>query len=209
MVSPSGDMLPLVLAIGNHETNKHSKSRLLRRAPFYFALFPQTSLKTNFLRSLGSHSKIFVLDSGHISSHSDQVNWLEQNLKAHAPVKNKLAMYHAPLYPSHRDFDGYWSKEGRKYWQPLFDKYNLSLSFENHDHILKRTYKIKNNKKDSSGTVYIGDGCWGTSPRKARNRWYLQTSESRMHVWRVELSKYGIKGKAIGEGGRVLDEFSL
>lgn len=208
-ISPSGNLLPLILAIGNHETNNKPRSNPLERAPFYFALFPQTDFKTHFLRRFGNHSSLLVLDSGHIKQHADQNRWLEKKLSKIQPRTNKLAMYHAPLYPSHRSFDGEWSKAGREHWLPLFDKYTLSLALENHDHVLKRTYKLKNNQKSSDGTVYIGDGCWGTTPRTAQNRWYLKTSQSKIHLWRLLLSAQGIFGEAVGTDGKLLDNFTI
>lgn len=38
--------------------------------------------------------------------------------------------------------------------------------FENHEHVFKKTYPLKNGKKNtSSGVYYIGNGGWGTGKR--------------------------------------------
>ena len=39
-------------------------------------------------------------------------------------------------------------EEGRKYWIPVFDEQGLTMSWENHVHALKRSFPIKNYKKD-------------------------------------------------------------
>ena len=36
--------------------------------------------------------------------------------------------------------------------------YGVHIAFENHVHAFKRTKRLKNNKVDNSGTVYLGDG---------------------------------------------------
>ena len=42
-ITPSGYMIPFILAIGNHETNSNSRNQPLKKAPFYFSLFPQST----------------------------------------------------------------------------------------------------------------------------------------------------------------------
>lgn len=103
---------------------------------------------------------------------------------------NKMAVYHVPMYPSVRLFSDYMGSKMRQYWLPLFDQHNMKLSFENHDHSYKvsdravdgiamtdwiqRTYRLRNNEITSNGTQYIGDGCWGRTPRVTDPRWYLE-----------------------------------
>lgn len=208
-VTPDGHIIPLILAIGNHETNFSFKDQPLAKAPFYFSLFAQNALQPYFTRKLGNHSVVFTLDSGHIVDHYNQVVWLEKEMSNYRTTKNSFALYHVPLYPTHRSFNGALSKMGRKHWQPIFDKYNLTIGFENHDHALKRTKPIKNNTFDEHGTVYLGDGCWGVGTRSYSKQWYHEVAGSERHVWRIQASKNGVKGLAINTNGDVLDEFSI
>lgn len=41
----------------------------------------------------------------------------------------------------------------------------------------QRTYPLKNNAVSTAGngTVYLGDGCWGRTPRAAAQTWYEAT----------------------------------
>ncbi len=191
MITDDQRVIPLIVAIGNHEVTKFGLSKKTK-APFYFQLFPQNGDKTFFTRKLGAHSVLIVLDTGHIYSHRSQVEWLTQQFETYKHMKNKLAMYHVPLYPGHRKFETRGSKKGRKHWMGLFDKYNLTAAFENHDHVAKRTYPLKNNKKDPEGTVYFGDGCWGAGYREAQpERWYLDFVGEYRHVWFAELTEFG------------------
>ncbi len=55
----------------------------------------------------------------------------------------------------------------RKLWVPLFDKYRVPVVLEHHDHTFKRTKGLLNGLPHPDGVLYLGDGSWGRSPRKA------------------------------------------
>ena len=55
----------------------------------------------------------------------------------------------------------------RKLWVPLFDKYRVPVVLEHHDHTFKRTKAMLNGLPHPDGVLYLGDGSWGRSPRKA------------------------------------------
>jgi acid phosphatase type 7 len=211
MVTKDGRVIPLVVAIGNHEMRRVRESLELT-APFYARFFPQNKQKTYFSRNFGKETVLYVLDSGHYAIHGgDQKKWLAKSLEETKNKKHKLTMYHIPLYPTNRSMEASMSREGRAQWLPLFDKYGIDLSFENHDHNLKRTEKLYNNKiaKDNKGTVYVGDGSWGVLARSAHKRWYHKLVGEKNHVWRVRVSEKSISAEAIGEEGSTLDHFTL
>jgi len=208
MTTKDGFLTPLILAIGNHETSIGTANPF-NRAPFFFKLFPQNEDKSFFARKLGANIGLVVLDSGHMFRHQDQTKFLRDKLKAFNSLKHKIAVYHAPLYPNHRRYSDKWAARGRKYWQPLFDEYGLSLAFEHHDHTLKRSKIIKQNKVATKGTLYVGDGCWGKDTRSSNQRWYLEKASSTTHVWQAEFLKENIYLKAVGKDGEVYDNISL
>jgi hypothetical protein len=208
MITPQGFLVPLILAIGNHE-NTIGTVLPGNKAPFFFKLFPQNGTKAYFKRKLGSNAGLIVLDSGHHTLHRKQVDFLESALKSYQNLTHKMAAYHAPLYPNHRSYKGIWARRGRKYWQPLFDKYKLNVAFEHHDHTLKRTHVIKGDKISPQGTVYVGDGCWGKGSRAINQKWYLKTSTADTHVWRVEIGKKRLNLMATGKDDQVFDHFLL
>lgn len=75
-------------------------------------------------------------------------------------------MYHHTVYPSvvlqPGTVDYTISNQMFSEWRPLFDQLNVTLAFENHFHIYKRTVKVYDNKPSKNrGTVYIGDGGLG------------------------------------------------
>jgi hypothetical protein len=157
---------------------------------------------------------LFLLDSGHLAAHGGaQAQWLERELAAHASVPVRLATYHVSLLPGFRLPTTHYSKQGRKHWQPLFDRYELMAAFENHDHVFKRSHPIRGDRVDPTGTLYLGDGAFGRGPRVVdgprqvhlRRRWYLDRLVSRAHVWRVDVGTDSVIFAGIDEQGKVFD----
>lgn len=207
--TPNGFLIPIIVAMGNHESRLGfggNKSH----SPFYFNYFPQGG-KSYFLRKLNSETVLFILDTGHMHSHNrEQLSWLDKKLNTYQNYNHKIASYHIPLYPSVRSFNGIYSRKGRKYWGPLFDKYNLSLALEHHDHALKRTYPLTKSKSSTKGTVYLGDGCFGKSTRGiASNRKYIAKSLSQKHAWMLNVSNDYIEAKAYGLNEKLLDHVQI
>ena len=210
MISPKGYLIPLVVAIGNHEVSPYGIYS--KKSSFYFSLFPQgRDKKAYFSRKLGNHTILIVLDTGHYHSYKEQVNWLGETLKKHQGLSNRIALYHIPLFPSHHAIE--WKKnKGLKYWQPLFDRYKLTLALENHEHTFKRSFPLKGREVAVKGTVYLGDGCWGRTPRSIdanNSRWYLAKVKSVYHVWDLQIGQDSIVGRATGESNMVYDHINI
>ncbi|NLV46131.1 MAG: metallophosphoesterase family protein [Candidatus Hydrogenedentes bacterium] len=206
--TPEGMLIPLVMAIGNHETNDLEGSEE-ERAPFYFGFFPQGG-KTYFSRRFGANLGMIVLDSGHLVAPEAQVGWLEERLKEFAELPFRAAVYHVPLYPSHRDFNDGRSVDERTFWLPLFDAYSLSVGFEHHDHDFKRSKRLRNNAVDPEGTLYLGDGNAGVMPRKPNpGLWYLEKTGRESHFWIVDVTTEEMRFNAVNIRGDVFDETAV
>ncbi len=72
-VSPDGFMIPMVLAVGNHEV-RGGYGQLPEDAPFYFGYFKQAGGENRayFSMRFGANVAIYVLDSGHVSTHGGE-----------------------------------------------------------------------------------------------------------------------------------------
>lgn len=213
MRTPDGHLIPMVVAIGNHETNRLDPSEpAAKRAPFYTLFFHQhPEGRSYFLRRFGARLAVWVLDSGHLAGFSGaQEAWLERSLREHRDTRFRFALYHLSLYPSHRPFYGRGPLAGRKHWVTLFDAFGLTAAFEHHEHLLKRTHPLREGAiaPDGQGTLYIGDGCWGKSHVRepAGDRWYLARALRRRHFWSVTLSGDEVRYTALGAAGQVFDE---
>ncbi len=209
MVTPTGYTIPLMAAIGNHETNGEHEDPILN-APFYFGYFPQGG-SSNFIRQIGPYAVLLFLDSGHTQTWESQVPWLRDTLASHADVPFTLVTYHVPLYPSHRDYAGSGSVAGRTHWLPVFDEFGVDIAFEHHDHTYKRTKPLRGGAVDPGGTVYIGDGCFGMPARTVQNdnAWYMEAAASVRHFWYVEVGASGVRMEAVDINGDVFDELDI
>lgn len=206
--TPEGMLIPLVMAIGNHEVND-KQGTLEERAPFYFGFFPQGG-KTYFSRTFGARLGLIVLDSAHLIAHDVQAAWLEEQLKGFAALPFRAAVYHAPLYPSHRGFDEADALAGRTHWLPLFDRYGLTVAFEHHDHDFKRSKRLRGDEVNPSGTLYLGDGNAGVMPRKPKeDLWYLEKWGREPHFWIVEANGDKMRFEAVNIRGEVFDETTV
>jgi hypothetical protein len=206
--TPKGRLIPLVLAIGNHETNGRVGTNE-ERAPFYFGFFPQGG-NAFFARQFGVNLGMVVLDSGHLAPHEAQKQFLEEHLKAFSQLPFRAAAYHVPLYPSHRAYDSNGSTAGRNHWLSLFDTYALTVGFEHHDHDFKRTKRLRNNEVNSEGTLYVGDGNAGVAPRKPNEGlWYMDKVGSESHFWIVDVLPGKMSLSAMNREGKVFDEATI
>lgn len=208
MITPEGYSIPMVLAVGNHDVA--NSFGLPSAQTFFYPLFQQNGETSYFSRRFADDMAVLVLDSGHLARHDGmQASWLAEEFTRIQGLKNKFAIYHVPLYPSHRSFGTSGSVAGRTHWAPLFDIFGLTVAFENHDHAMKRTKRIfADAVAEDRGTVYLGDGCWGQWPRPVDDRWYLEKAQSVQHFWAVEAGAGGSEFRAIDADEGVLDRWS-
>lgn len=187
MITPEGLMIPMVMAIGNHEV-VGGFDQPKEKAFFFFDYFKQGDTgESYFSLPFGKRIRLFVLDSGHTASHEGrQKEWLQRELQKAENIPVTIALYHVPLFPSVRfavqdlvyhSLYGFielckdehtanklFSKEslkGREHWLPLFDRFELTVAFEHHDQTLKRTKTLRYGREDPKGTLFLGDGGWG------------------------------------------------
>jgi hypothetical protein len=212
MVTPDGYLIPMLPAIGNHDVaGRYDQTP--EQAPFFYSLFPMPGLPGYNVLDFGQYMSIFLLDSGHTNSvEGAQANWLASQLWQRRHVSHKFALYHVPAYPSVHKMTEKVGVQIRKYWVPSFDAYRLTAAFENHDHAYKRTHPLLNDKIDSRGVLYIGDGGWGVKkprkPRRVDEKWFLAKAESERNFLVVDVDKDKQTVKAIGDDGKEIDSFS-
>ncbi|MEX0654630.1 MAG: fibronectin type III domain-containing protein [Phycisphaeraceae bacterium] len=210
MVTPDGHQIPIVGAIGNHEV-QGGYGQTPAQAPFYYGFFAQSGRQGYYSRTFGQLLAVHVLDTNHTTPFEGaQADWLEQQLQDYADYPYRFAMYHQPLYPSKRDYHDHHLAPGREAWAPLFDRYELTVGLEFHDHTYKRSHLIRDGEVvESDGTLYLGDGSFGRSPGEVDypHRWYLARAGGLYHFWLVELNADSAEYRAINEQGQVFDVY--
>ncbi len=210
MVRKDGTMIPMIVAIGNHELNDSGSSDPAIATPTYTGFFEQGG-KAHFVRDISPLARIIVLDSDYQSSEEEQVPFLRQALTEGASLPYLIADYHVALYPTHNSHDQDHPTAGRKHWVPLFDEHDLTVAFEHHDHAFKRTKPLHAGKVDPQGVVYLGDGCMGQEAREVKNAdaWHFEKTGQEEHFWLADVTAESLHCRAIDEHGKTIDEVTF
>lgn len=206
MVTSDGRMIPLIVAIGNHDIKAIALNQKSKHFLFYELFAMQEKGVSYRTFDAGDYLSLFLLDSGH-SYHIEgqQTQWLEKSLSARENTAYKMAVYHIGAYPSAYPYLGATPKKIREEWSPLFERYHLNAAFENHNHTYKRTFPLKEGKIDPEGVIYMGDGSWGVSPRKPKKLWYMEKTAGTNAVCLVTLSRESSSIEALNLKGEVID----
>ena len=169
MTDSQGRLIPMVTCIGNHEVagqlrqDKEGRHLLL---PALRRSVPGDQLRDARLLATTSAWSSTIRDTPRRSAASRRSGWTRRSPIAPAGP-DLIAVNHVPCYPSYRVPEGKGGKFGtgeeqRKNWVPLFDKHNIDLVLEHHDHTFKRTHPMRGGEVDErTGIVYLGDGSWG------------------------------------------------
>ena len=214
MTDSQGRLVPLVASIGNHEV-RGSYGKTLKEATFFVALFGGFYHETSYgVLDFGDYLSLVLTDTGHAAPiGGEQAKWLDQTLADRAGRPHLIAVNHVPCYPSYRPPEGMADKFGtgeeqRKLWVPLFEKHQVDLVLEHHDHTFKRTHPLTGGSVDEkTGIVYLGDGSWGKLrvPKKPEDRPYLADVNSTYHLTVHRLEGEQSFHLALDENGKVLD----
>jgi hypothetical protein len=215
MVDPKGRLIPMLSCIGNHEVDGGYKGTR-QKSPAYLSVFDGLFHdRTYNTLDFGDYLSLVLLDTDHIAPISgEQTSWLAQTLAERQDRPHLICANHVPAYPSFRSPDAP-SKPGqnatghdqRKDWAPLFEKFNVDVVLEHHDHTFKRTHPLKGGLVDKYGVIYLGDGSWGKLrvPKKSEDRPYLAAVSETYHVTVHRLEGEQRFHVALEESGKVAD----
>lgn len=213
MIDPKGRLIPMLSCLGNHEVNgAYKKTRA--DSPQYLSLFDGFYSERTFgVLDIGDYLSLVLLDTDHIAPITgEQTDWLTKTLADRQERPHLIVANHVPAYPSYRPPEGLNGKTGtgedqRGSWCPLFERYNVDVVLEHHDHTFKRTHPLVNGLKDKHGVVYLGDGSWGKLriPKQPETRPYLATVSPAYHMTVHRLEGDRRFHVALEESGRVAD----
>ncbi len=195
-------LIPFLPVVGNHDVTRNHQM-------FYeLFTFPEKNKAYRFL-DFGNYFRLIMLDTGHTSPiEGEQTRWLETALNY--PGSYLFPIYHIGAYPSYYPFNNKTSSLLRELWSPLFEKYNVPVAFEHHNHCFKRTHPIKAGQIDPSGVVYLGDGSWGVPPRQYKtNLWYIAKTASINSCYIVTLTSDACTIEAKTPQAKTIDQIVL
>jgi Purple acid Phosphatase, N-terminal domain/Calcineurin-like phosphoesterase len=213
VVDSQGRLIPMIAAIGNHEVNSGYKAQR-KDATSYLSVFDGLYPEKTFgVLDIGDYLSLVLLDTDHIAPIAgEQTDWLARTLADRQDRPHLIVANHVPAYPSYRAPDGGLGKPGtgadqRKFWCPLFEKFNVDLVLEHHDHTFKRTHPLTDGRPDKNGVLYLGDGSWGKLrvPKTPQERPYLAKVSEAYHVTTHRLEGAERFHVALEESGKVAD----
>jgi len=213
VIDSQGRLVPLIAAIGNHEVNGGYNTQR-KDATSYLSVFDGFYAEKTFgVLDIGDYLSLVLLDTGHIAPiGGEQTEWLAKTLAERQDRPHLIVANHVPAYPSYRSPDGGLGKLGtgeeqRKYWSPLFEKFNVDVVLEHHDHTFKRTHPLTDGRYDKNGVLYLGDGSWGKLrvPKKPEERPYLAKVSEAYHVTTHRLEGDERFHVALEDTGKVAD----
>ncbi len=212
MVDSQGRLIPMVVCIGNHDLQgEYGMQR--QDAPFFFSLHDGLFAERSYATlDFGDYLSLVLLDTGHVAPiGGEQADWLDKSLAERTDRPHLYVVNHVPAYPSRPNSGDKNEPDSgemnRQHWVPLFEKHNVDLVLEHHDHAFSRTHPLKNNSVDKNGLVYLGDGSWGKmrSTKAPDNRPYLAFTDESCH-----LSVHRLEGQqcfhlTLSDAGRIVD----
>jgi len=224
-------IVPFIFGVGNHDlgVNSFGGSSIVHNShePVFKHYFPQNtdsgeipslnSRKSYFSHQIGEKLHVFSPDTEYEASMGgEQRDWMQQTLKD-STAQFKFTQYHGPIFAACEQdayFDNLVMDAGKEHWVPLFDKYNMTIVFENHTHSFKRSKRIKHGKVDEFGTYYLGEGAWGVEKPTAictpMHAELHDFSEVVQNVWMLEIDGSDIiQATAFGIDGRTLDSIKV
>ncbi|MFB6249836.1 MAG: fibronectin type III domain-containing protein, partial [Salinibacter sp.] len=109
------------------------------------------------MRIIGLNSEVATSDEAALAT---QTEWLKSTLRAaeqNPEIRWTVATFHHPIFSSG---EGRSNEQLREAWRPLFDKYNVDLVMQGHDHTYARGQSTNlkqgvNAQSPEGGTVYV------------------------------------------------------
>jgi len=206
---------PMVLLPGNHE---YPDKRFVKGADYrLFHLWrPHFTLPAN--GPAGLEETVYTLDyqgtrlvmlNGN-ERLADQARWLERVL-SQTPQNWTIAAIHQPVYSTGKRRN---RKNLQQLFVPIFDRYEVDLVLQGHDHTYSRTVKLKNGARaapDESGTVYVisvsGPKSYPVNPRY--QALMAKTGTGRQLFQVIQVSPRRLQYEAFDAAGTLYDSFLL
>jgi len=187
---------PIFPVLGNHEQN----------SVYYYNFYALNGKEAWWSTTYGP-VHIIGLDSNQPGDEgTPQYEWLLEDLEAHADAPWKIVLFHHPLFNAHPDRPAH---ELRWQWQPLFQKYGVTLVLNGHDHYYARTLPIGIASEEPHGVVYVTSAGGGAPLYPTAPKEYIAHRRSAFHFTVLEIKNGQLIGRAIDDAGKVFDAFVI
>lgn len=198
---------PIVPVIGNHECQGGHPTFFMRQ--FAVPLNGPQGIEPGRVYAFRYSNALFVVLDSNLDPAS-QAGWLDETL-ADETATWKFVAFHHPAYSSAPNRD---NKEVRRIWTPIFDRHQVDLVLQGHDHAYLRTWPLREQRRVRSpnqGTTYVV-AVSGTKMYKQAPRPYTAvgfTGVSTFQVLDIQIEGHRLTYRAHDAAGRVRDEFVI
>ena len=206
-------MVPQVPAAGNHEYGRLNREDPRQLTPLWrhqFALpedGPEGLAETVYSFDYQG-ARIIVLNSMESTRLADQAAWLEARLKDN---KNRwtIVVFHHPVFSVAGDRD---NPAIRDAWKPLFDKYDVDLVLQGHDHAYGRGENVAegDQRRDEDGTVYVVSVSGPKMYDVGKDREWATRTGANLQLYQViTVTPQNLRFEARTVTGQLFDAFEL
>lgn len=187
-----GRLFPVVPVQGNHEYGEMAVLNNIFNAPYQFDdpvnIYYSLSFGGDFVHCTLLNSEL----RPPLKEYSEQTEWLRKDLEEAKDFTFKMAAYHKPFRPhTHRKRENITLYNN---WAYMFHEYGLDISADADSHLSKITFPLIPDsvngeegfiRDDLNGTMFIGEGSWGASPRVADDvkSWTLRAGTFSQIKW--------------------------
>lgn len=175
--------------LGNHDIRSNNGNDQLKYAAF--------NMKDRYYTYSRDQVQFFVLDTNGNADMKTQLIWLEKEL-SNSQAPWKIVYGHHPIYAS-----GVYGSNPAfiKAFTPIFQKHNVQLYINGHEHHYERTKAI-------NGTTYLICGAGAGTRPVGKNEWTEHSAE-RLSFATYEVYADRIELKGIGTENQVFDKGTI
>ena len=115
-------------------------------------------------------------------------------------------VFHHPVNPTYYLEN---EKELDTIWKPIFEKYNVDLVLQGHEHIYARGFGRETNTKQAAGPLYITSVSGHKMYEIKHRRWMDRVGENMQLFQVISVSRHVLHYRAITVTGELYDAFNL
>ncbi|MBK8946349.1 MAG: metallophosphoesterase family protein [Ignavibacteriae bacterium] len=208
-------IMPAVFAAGNHEYAdtiiNGNETEILAELWKSHITQPSCSIKglDETVFSFEFQGVRFIILNGN-EKLEEQAKWLEQILENNNSIWT-IVTIHQPIYSMGKNRD---QRKTKNAFVSLFDKYNVDIVLQGHDHVYARTHKIKNDKivnNSEHGTVYItsNSGSDSYSAKSLNSHLTVKHANSAQLFQVISIKKRNLQMCTYTATGELYDKFEL
>lgn len=204
------DRAPFVPSLGNHDSHGGYPTLYLQ----HFALPDNGTDNLDPGRTYHITYQdllVVVLDSNYdLHDPALQVEWMDRVL-GESDARWKVVLYHHPFYASRPGRDNY---QLRDTWGEIFDKHQVDIAFQGHDHAYMRTVPMRGHQpapEGEHGTIYLVAVSGTKLNEQALPDFatFGATEQRTYQIVEVDPRTGALAYRAINSDGEVIDSFEL